>query len=189
MAETDILISALSQFRGDVIPHSGLCEFHSCALCREVSHHGLITKIPLCFVHLRCYFAHYPRFKIIGKDRNKDRFKNWRFCCAGLSFCDHRAIKFTKNCVIVSNLSISLIAPPSATRQYHHYVLEFLHLLQCIPLTCSIHCLWFVERHNTLVFLVLIFILAWSHAAENWEDASSTKSSAKVSGWYCSSQM
>ena len=44
MAETDILISVLSQFRGDVIPRSRLCEFHSCALCREVSHHGLIAK-------------------------------------------------------------------------------------------------------------------------------------------------
>jgi len=45
MAETDILISVLSQFQGDVGPHSGLCEFHSCALCREVSHHGLLAKI------------------------------------------------------------------------------------------------------------------------------------------------
>ena len=47
-------------------------------------------------------------------------------------------------------------------------------------------------------FLVLIFILAWSHAVENrssacwrpcWEDASSTHSSEKVSGWSCRSQM
>jgi len=75
MAETDILRSVLSQFRGDVVPHSGLCEFHSCALCREVSHHGLIAKIPLCHLHSRYYFCNYPRFKIIGKDQNKDRFK------------------------------------------------------------------------------------------------------------------
>ena len=167
MAETDILISVLSHFLGEGILHSGLCEFHSCALCRGVSHHGLITKVPLSYVYLRCYFGHYPRFKIIGKDRHKDRFKNWQLCCAGQQFviccfrersppvteqlqkfCDHRTIKLMKNCVIFSNPSISLIAPPSVTRKYHHYVLEFLHLLQCIPLTCSIHCLWFVERHT-----------------------------------------
>jgi len=36
---------AISQF-GEVFPHSGLCEFHICALCLEVSHHGLFAKIP-----------------------------------------------------------------------------------------------------------------------------------------------
>jgi len=140
--------------------------------------------------HLRHYFGHYPRFKTIGKDRNKDRFTNWQLYGVGLSFRDHTAIKLMKNCVIFGNPSISLIAPPSVTCKYHHYVLTFLHLLlQCIPLTCSIRCLWFVERHNTSIVLVLIFILAWSHAAESWssacwrpcwEDASSTKSSAKT---------
>jgi len=186
-----MLISVLSQFLGDVVPHSGLCEFHSCALCREVSHHGLIAKIPLCHLHLRYCFCHCLRFKIIGKDQNIDRFKNWQFYGAGLSFCDHRAISLMKNCVIFSNPSINLIAPPSVIRKYHYYALEFLHLLQCIPLTCGIHCLWFVERYNTSVVLVLIFILAWSHTAENWssacwrpcwEDASNTKSSEKLSG-------
>ena len=57
-----------------------------------------------------------------------------------------------------------------------------------LPLTCSTHWLGFMERHNTSVFLVLIFILIWSHSAENrlsvrWrpysEDVSSTKMSAK----------
>ena len=122
MGETDIVISVLCQFRGDVVPHSGLCEFHSCLHFREVSHHGLIAKIPLCHLHLRYYFSHYPRLTIIAKDRNKDRFKNWRLCGAGLSFCDHRAINLMKNCVIFSNPSINLIAPPSATRKYHRYL-------------------------------------------------------------------
>ena len=144
MAETDIVISVLSQ-------HSGLCEFRSCALCREGSHQGLIAKIPICHLHLR-YFGHYPIFKIIDKDRKKDRFKNWQLCGAGLSFCDHRAIKLMKNCAIFSNPSISLIAPPSATRKNHHYALEFLHPLQCIPLTYSIPCVWFVERHTPRYF-------------------------------------
>jgi len=31
---------------GEVGRHSELCEFHSCALCHEVSHHWLFTKIP-----------------------------------------------------------------------------------------------------------------------------------------------
>jgi len=80
------------------------------------------------------------------------------------------------------------LRPPGYGPDYHPYVLEFIHLLRCIPLTCNIHCILFVQRHNTSVFLVLIFILSRSHAAENqssacrrpyWEDASSTKSSAK----------
>ena len=37
--------------------------------------------------------------------------------------------------------------------------------------TSSIHCLCFVERHNTSVFSVIIFILARSHAAEKWSSA------------------
>jgi len=71
-------------------------------------------------------------------------------------------------------------------------------MLQCVSLTCSIHCLWFVEILNTSVFIVLIFILAWWHTTEEywsiacwrpyWEDASSTKSFEKVSSWFCSSQ-
>jgi len=30
-------VTMISQF-GEVVRHSGLCEFHSCAVCREVSH-------------------------------------------------------------------------------------------------------------------------------------------------------
>jgi len=81
MADTDILISVLSQFR-DVVPHSGLCEFHISARCREVSLHGLIAKNPS--LHLRYYLGHYPRF---GKnDRNNDRFKNRQLCGADSRF-------------------------------------------------------------------------------------------------------
>ena len=53
-----------------------------------------------------------------------------------------------------------------------------------LPLTCSIHALGFWR--DTPIFLVVIFIPAWSHAAENhscWkpycEDATSTQASAK----------
>ena len=54
--------------------------------------------------------------------------------------------------------------------------------------TCNVHCLGFVERYNTSVILVRIFIPARPHAVENrssacwklcWDDASSTKLSAK----------
>jgi len=60
-----------------------------------------------------------------------------------------------------------------------------------LPLTCRIHCLGRPERHNTSIFLVLIFVPAWSHAAEEKNDqmctedpvekihACSTNSSAK----------
>ena len=48
------------------------------------------------------------------------------------------------------------------------------------PLTCRIHCLGRLNRHNASIFLVLIFVPVWSHAAENrsnvcwkpcWEDS------------------
>jgi len=44
---------------------------------------------------------------------------------------------------------------------------------RCIvfQLTCSIQCLGRLERHNTSIFLVLIFVPAWSHAAENRSNA------------------
>ena len=69
-------------------------------------------------------------------------------------------------------------------------LLELLHLLQCIAIysACSTHCLGFLERHTTSVILVLIFIPAWLHEAENrwsalWrlccEDVNSTTSCFK----------
>ena len=67
-------------------------------------------------------------------------------------------------------------------------VLNFSACCSVLLLTCSEHWLGFLERHNTSVCLVLIFIPAWSDITENrsatcWgpcsEDARSTKSSAK----------
>jgi len=37
---------------GEVARHSGLCEFHSCTLCREMSRRVLFAKIHLCHLHL-----------------------------------------------------------------------------------------------------------------------------------------
>jgi len=59
------------QYIGEVVPHSGLCEFHTCALFREVSHHGLFEKIQSLPLSPEL-FGHYPRIRIIGQDRNKD---------------------------------------------------------------------------------------------------------------------
>jgi len=63
MADTDILISVLSEFRGDVVPHSGLCEFHISAHCREVSHHGLIPKNPSLPLALEILFGPLPKIQ------------------------------------------------------------------------------------------------------------------------------
>ena len=66
-------------------------------------------------------------------------------------------------------------------------VLELFHLLQCYA-ACSTHWLQFLERHYTMVVLVLIFIPVQLHTAKNWtnagwrpcsEDESTTKSSTK----------
>jgi len=38
--------AGISRFGGEVVQHSRLCEFHGCALCREVSHRGILAEIP-----------------------------------------------------------------------------------------------------------------------------------------------
>jgi len=60
---------------GEVAQHSGLCEFHSCALCRKVSHHDFFAKIPSLPLGRGIIFFRslYPRF--IGEDRKKNDLK------------------------------------------------------------------------------------------------------------------
>jgi len=71
-------------------------------------------------LHVSYSFGHYPRFRTIGKDRNKDRFEDWQLCGVWkLPFCDHRAIKLTPNCISFTNPCINILAPNSVTRNYH----------------------------------------------------------------------
>ena len=60
-------------------------------------------------------------------------------------------------------------------------------------LTCNIHCLEFLEKHNTSIFSVLILFPAWSHAAKNrstsswrscWEDVAVPNHPREASGWH-----
>ena len=60
----------------------------------------------------------------------------------------------------------------AVTRKYQHKVLELLELLQCIA-TYLQRTLTEFQRHNILVFLVLIFIPAWLHAVANRSTVSS----------------
>jgi len=106
------------------------------------------------------------------EDRNKDRFKNWKFCILWkLSFRHHGAIRLTQNCVCFTNPCINPFVPTLITREYHHKVLERLRLLQCIPLTCRKHYFGRLKIHNTSIFLGLIFVPSWLHAAESRSDA------------------
>ena len=126
---------------------------------------------------------------IKDQNRNKDRFKNWQFCgFCKLSFREHRGIKLTQHCLCFTNTWINLLVLPSLINT----IPTCMNVAVCysvLPLTCSIHCLGFLGRHNISTFLVLVFIPAWSHAAENrsstcwgpcWEDVNSTKSSEKI---------
>jgi len=114
-----------------------------------------------------------------GEDRNTDEFKNWQHCGVWkFPFCHHRAIKLTLELSLNIRVSNSLFRLPSLVNTTTRYV-NFSTCCSVLLLTCSVHC----------VFLALMFIPAWSHAAANrsriayWrtcsEDASSTKSSAK----------
>ena len=90
----------------------------------------------------------------VGEDRNKDRIENCQYCGVWkLPLCDHRTIKVTQNCSCFTNPCTNLV-PPS-------------HLLQCIAAFLQHTLIGFLTRHNKSVFFVLIFIPAWSHAAEN----------------------
>ena len=88
----------------------------------------------------------------IGEDRNKDRFKNWQLCSVWkLPFCDHRAIKLTQNYVCFTNPCINLLVPSSVTHENHHWSLKT--CCSVLPLPCNVHCLEFMERHNTYLGL------------------------------------
>ena len=67
-------------------------------------------------------------------------------------------------------VSRSSLRLPSLANTTSRYVNIFT-CCSVLPLTCRIHCLGFVERHSTSVFLVLIFIPARSHAAESRSSA------------------
>jgi len=128
----------------------------------------------------------------IGRDRNTDRFGNWQLCSIWkLPFRVRRAINQTQNCVCLTNPCINVLVQYSVTRYINttHRYLNFFTCCSVSPLTCSIHCLGFLERDRTPVFFVLIFIPARSHATKDWssvcwrpccEGASNTKSSAKI---------
>jgi len=97
-----------------------------------------------------------------------DRTKQVRICRHGILSLDDICAAF-----------------PWAWIPHQGICLNFSTCCSVLPLTCSVHRLSFLERHNTLVLSVLILIPAWSHAEENissacWrpcsEDESSTKS-------------
>ena len=97
-----------------------------------------------------------PWFITIGKDWNKDRFNNWQLCgVCKLPFCDHRAINFTQNCVSFTNPCISLLTLylPSLVSAKPRYF-NFSTCCSVLPLTCSIDCIGFVEKHSIMVFLL-----------------------------------
>ena len=78
-------------------------------------------------------FSHHLRFMTTGEDRNKDRFKTWKFCGLWkLPFRHHGAVKFTQNCVCYTTPCINPFVPTSVTHEYYPKVLEHLHLLHCI---------------------------------------------------------
>jgi len=88
-----------------------------------------------------------------------------------LPFRYHGAIKVTQNCVCLSiHVSIPLFRLLSLVNTTPRY-LNVSNCCSVFPLTCRIHCLGCFERHNTSILLVLIFVPACSHAAENRSNA------------------
>jgi len=166
-------IAGISRFE-EVAWCPGLYWFHTCALCHEVSHRELFANILfLPFVLLTVFFQSSLKTHMTkGEDRNKDRFKNWQLCDLWeLPFRHHGAIKPTQTCVSFTNPCINPFVPTSVTLNTTPRCLNVSTCYSVFLLTCRIHCLGCLERHNTSIFLVLNFVPAWSHAAENRSNA------------------
>jgi len=127
---------------------------------------------------------------IYATERNKDGIQNWQLCSVWMfQLWHHRVIKLKRRFVFTLAIRISIplfcLLPPV---NGNPGCLNFSTSSSVLLLTCRVHWLGFLERHNTSVALVLIFLSAYSHAENKrsracWrpcsEDASSTKSSTK----------
>jgi len=112
------------------------------ALCREASRRKPLAKIPSLSLELEiALFQSLPKKTTIGKDRNKDWFKNRQLCGVWtFPFCDHREIQLTQNWVCFTTPCINLLVPPSVTGEYHRKfkVLELSACCSALSLTCSV---------------------------------------------------
>jgi len=79
------------------------------------------------------------------------------------------AKKLTQNYVTFRNPCNHLFSPTSVTREYNRNVLRYLNFTSCsiFPLTCRIYSFGRFERRYTFVFLGMVSVLAWMHAAQN----------------------
>ena len=108
----------------------------------------------------------------IGEDRNKDGFKNWKLCVLWkLPFRHHGAVKSRRTTFALPvSVSIPLFRLPSLEntnpRSFNASTCFNVFLL-----TCRKHCFECLKKHNTSIFLDLIFVPAWSHAAESPSNA------------------
>jgi len=157
-----------------------------------------IMSLPLALVWLLS-FSHYPRFVIVirGEDRNKYWLKSWQLCVEWkLPMCGNRVTKRTQYCVCFANqwVNVLLRFPPFVNTTPR--CLNFSTCCSVLPFTFSLHWFGFLERKNISVIVVLNFISAWSHAAENrshavhWRPVEKTQAVStclqKVSSWSCS---
>jgi len=100
---------------------------------------------------------------IVGEGQTKDRFKRWQLWCVRMLLFWHRVIKLMQKCVCFTNPCINLpVYFPSLTNATPKY-LNFSTCCSVLPLTCTKQYLRVLERHNTSVFSMLIFIPAWLH--------------------------
>jgi len=116
-----------------------------------------------------------------GEDRNKNRFKNWKLCGFENSRFATTEQQNSRRTVfsLPIRVSISLFRFPS----HVNTTLRYLNVSTCcraFPLTCRIHCLGRLERHNTSIFSVLIFVPAWSHAELNRSNACWSKARGEM---------
>ena len=85
------------------------------------------------------------------------RYKTWKLISVWkLSFCDYRTLQLTQYCIFFTTCVSSFVLP-SVTRECHLEVLDLLDLLQCIVAYWHGTMTWFLERHDTWVFLALDF--------------------------------
>jgi len=63
-------------------------------------------------------------------------------------------MKFMQNFICFTHLCINVLGMPSISCEYQPRHLNITTCSHVLRLTCRVHCLWFLERHNTSVFSV-----------------------------------
>ena len=123
-----------------------------------MSHYKRFAKIPSLPLALETVlFQLLPKIHDHGGSDQSPILKRTALLFGMLPFCDHRWSS-RRSAFALPNRELIAFVPPFVTRAYPPRYLNFSTCCSVMSLTSSAHCFAFLERHDTSVFLVVIFI-------------------------------